>query len=976
MKSSCCANSNSESDSRLLAFNSPAPCQPQVNSLIPLQQSPQTDSLRSQQSLQPRIDFPSNPLPIDITISTQSVDSHGPLNSKPLNTDETGHNTTSSLDSLHRKSCVVVGCKETIAPSMWRHHMTGHLRGVYQGEVPTTWLKEHNMCICSHCSSFVSRWASHQLKCYALSLGHEVSSTSDLLAQPNAVIPPELGNNLHLLPPLDDICSLKSPTIRFIPKRARLGFAKVLSSVLKEIISDNSVTSWLKLMMLPKCVLPSCQCRGRHNKPVPIEFLCDLWMQNQFNELWNMALSRVSSTTNHHRTKTISPKQQILSAISLAQDGLYSKACQTLVSSGLAPNNAETWRLLEAKHPKGKAPIEITAYLAGGNLTALNKYKPGCPFDVWPIAVGEALCRLVGKCLCAAVKVRAQQFFHPFQFGVACPLGAEQMIHGLRDCIEQHWIENDFVVLKVDLKNAFNMVSRQAVLNECAPILWHPLGVQQGDPLGPLLFSLVLNILVSEISSRGDCSLNYHAWYLDDGALAGPGSSVYNILAMLQELGPSLGLHVNIRKCEVFSHSSLDLFPAAIKKSHTPNLDILGSPLGDAEFCHHYIAQKRLEAQSLLSRLDDVGLIDPQVTLTLLHMCGGFCRLVHLARTTPPLLSHAALQLYDQDVRRCFSSCIAVDTSDVAWKQSILGLSKGGLGLRSLHHHAPAAYIASVCSSGFGSKTNDHLCSAVAYFNPNVPPDMALQIDAILSAPSVQQHKLSSMLDTHMFNLMLENSFIADRARLLSVSSAHASSWLSVVPSQGLGLHLDPPVHQIAIKWWLGLDTSLGSQCALCPGIALDPLGHHAITCKRGGDVVTRHNTLRDALAEISTLVLLTNWATGKTAAFDISVTSPLNTLILLEAGVAAGSAAQATETRKHMANDAKCNELGWLCVPLVAETYGAWGKEAMEAFSQLASRLATHTCRLKSAVTFELYSRLNLHLVRANATAILTRCI
>ena len=513
------------------------------------------------------------------------------------------------------------------------------------------------------------------------------------------------------------------------------------------------------------------------------------------------------------------------------------------------------------------------------------------------------------------------------------------MIHGLRDCIEQHWLENDFVVLKVDLKNVFNMVSRQAVLNECGkhfpellpwaswcysqhPFLWHPLGcltseqgVQQGDPLGPLLFSLVLNILVSEISSRGDCSLNYHAWYLDDGALAGPGSSVYNILAMLQELGPSLGLHVNIHKWEVFSHSSLDLFPAAIKKSHTPNLDIQGSPLGDAEFCHHYIVHKRLEAQSLLSRLDDVGLIDHQVALTLLRMCGSFCRLVHLARTTPPSLSRAALQLYDQDVCRCFFSCTAVDTSDVAWKQSMLGLSKGGLGLRSLHHHAPAAYIASVCSSGFGSKTKDHLCSAVAYFNPNVPPDMALQIDAILSAPSVQQHKLSSMLDTHMFNLMLEHSSIADRARLLSVSSAHASSWLSVVTSQGLGLHLDPPVHQIAIKWWLGLDTSQGSQCALCPGIALDPLGHHAITCKRGGDVVTCHNTLRDVLAEICHQahlgvqveagndltadhshthpadLLLTNWATGKTAAFDISVTSPLNTLTLLEAGVSAGSA-------------------------------------------------------------------------------------
>ena len=121
---------------------------------------------------------------------------------------------------------------------------------------------------------------------------------------------------------------------------------------------------------------------------------------------------------------------------------------------------------------------------------------------------------------------------------------------------------------------------------------------------------------------------------------------MYNILAMLQELGPPLGLHVNIHKCEVFSHSSLDLFPAAIKKSHTPNLDIsfpMGSPIGDAEFCHHYIAHKRLEAQSLLSRLDDVGLIDPQVALTLLRMCGGFCRLVHLARTTPPSLSSSCM---------------------------------------------------------------------------------------------------------------------------------------------------------------------------------------------------------------------------------------------------------------------------------------------------------------------------------------------
>eukprot|EP00731_Ephydatia_muelleri_P039251 Em1273g1a len=333
----------------------------------------------------------------------------------------------------------------------------------------------------------------------------------------------------------------------------------------------------------------------------------------------------------------ISLKQQITSAISLAQDGLYSKACQTLVSSDLAPNNDETWRLLVTKHPK--AEINLMAILRSfPKLTAAGPSglriqhlidAAEVPLQT-PIlhslravinilaAVGEAVRRLVGKCLCAAVKIKAHHFFHPFQFGVACPFGAEKMVHGLRDCIEQHWLEDDFVVLKVDLKNAFNIVSRQAVLDECAkhfpelfpwaswcyshhPFLWHPLGcltseqgVQQGDPLGPLLFSLVLNILVSAISSRDDCAgLKFHAWYLDDGALAGPRSS--NILALLQELGPPLGLHVNIRKCEVLGQSSLDCFPSDIKKSNNPNIDILGSPIGDTEFCHKFITEPALK---------------------------------------------------------------------------------------------------------------------------------------------------------------------------------------------------------------------------------------------------------------------------------------------------------------------------------------------------------------------------------------------
>ena len=51
---------------------------------------------------------------------------------------------------------------------------------------------------------------------------------------------------------------------------------------------------------------------------------------------------------------------------------------------------------------------------------------------------------------------------------------------------------------------------------------------------------------------------------------------------------------------------------------------------------------------------------------------------------------------------------------------------------------------------------------------------------------------------------------------------------------------------------------------------------------------------------------------------------------------MSSGAAAHASEVRKHNSNDAKCGELGWVCIPLVVETYGAWGQEAVKSFAQL----------------------------------------
>ena len=77
------------------------------------------------------------------------------------------------------------------------------------------------------------------------------------------------------------------------------------------------------------------------------------------------------------------------------------------------------------------------------------------------------------------------------------------------------------------------------------------------------------------------------------------------------------------------------------------------------------------------------------------------------------------------------------------------------------------------------------------------------------------------------------------------------------------------------------------------------------------------------------------------------------------------------------LSRDANCKELGCVFVPLVVEAYGARGMtEAIESLSHLASRLATSSNKAKAVVLTDLYGRLNLNLVRANATAILTRCV
>ena len=248
-------------------------------------------------------------------------------------------------------------------------------------------------------------------------------------------------------------------------------------------------------------------------------------------------------------------------------------------------------------------------------------------------------------------------------------------------------------------------------------------------------------------------------------------------------------------------------------------------------------------------------------------------------------------------------------------------MKRGGLGLRSLSFHSPAAYIASFLSSGLSPSLGRYLSSSLHLYNSLVDPQDSLTPEAIGDSP-LSQKVLSSKIEEQQFNNLFHNASVTDRARLLSISSPHASAWLSVTPSPRLNLHLEPAEFQVALSggWvfqWSKAKVALTvlpvcwMTLAITPSLANMEGMWFRDTISSGMCFMTSANVLawvhvwkwvvgrQSRPAD----VLVPNWDLGKPAAFDLSVTSTLQSSVLLEASVTAGSAALLAENRKQIMN-------------------------------------------------------------------------
>ena len=75
-------------------------------------------------------------------------------------------------------------------------------------------------------------------------------------------------------------------------------------------------------------------------------------------------------------------------------------------------------------------------------------------------------------------------------------------------------------------------------------------GVQQGDPLGPLLFCLGLHSVVADLVPATAPGLSWSSWYMDDGQMVGTPDALEAALQTLAARCPTVGLRLNVAKCE------------------------------------------------------------------------------------------------------------------------------------------------------------------------------------------------------------------------------------------------------------------------------------------------------------------------------------------------------------------------------------------------------------------------------------------
>ena len=466
------------------------------------------------------------------------------------------------------------------------------------------------------------------------------------------------------------------------------------------------------------------------------------------------------------------------------------------------------------------------------------------------------------------------------------------------------------------------------------------------------MFSLAIWPLIDEIESKIP-NLLQHCWYLDDGIIAGTEIELCKALEILSESGEKFGLELRKDKCELWSFESMTKIDSLIKRNCVDGIEILGAAIGSDAFVSSCLLKRVKKLEELLDNLAYVD--DPQCALGILRFCLGAPKMVSL-RCNSSDESNKILRKFDSVQRATFEGILGVLLSDTSWDQACLPINKTGVGIRRSADQVQAAYVGSVFQSSV-------LVEKLTGHNPTEDISFIKAVEELseIATTYPSQRKIQEELDNSAFdNLLGKQSSIREKARLQSLSLPQSGAWLSAAPIPALGLHLSSNEFRVVLKYRLGVKLYENERkCPFCKSGTLDVMGDHAVSCHGRGDMISRHDRIRDRIISASSGALLSPiseqksllpdnnsrprdilpvWNNGLPAALDVTVTSPLQSSLIINASEKSGFALSAAEDRKYEQYAQNCSEVGIQFIPLAFETFGGFSETVRKTLKRIAT--------------------------------------
>ena len=160
--------------------------------------------------------------------------------------------------------------------------------------------------------------------------------------------------------------------------------------------------------------------------------------------------------------------------------------------------------------------------------------------------------------------------------------------------------------------------------------------------------------------------------------------------------GPKIGLHLNVKKNEIWwpSRGETDPFPAEVERIPNEGVKLLGAPIGTEKFTTAFIRKKLAALQQVCKMLAAVD--DAQIELGLFRGCLAYNKINHLLRTCPPYLLRGAIRSFDGHFREMLATILRVPClGDDTWELASLPTRFAGLGVTQTKTVAGAAFIGS-----------------------------------------------------------------------------------------------------------------------------------------------------------------------------------------------------------------------------------------------------------------------------------------